>query len=387
MGGAIALLALGAIAFVTHRATTSYEAPFDHGEHTNEIFKLDAALKKEPCDRKKAEQLAGYLLDAGDNRAVIQRAADFLAKCGQNSRLSTLSSQAHQNLGEWEQAARDLTPLVEAEPFNPFHRAFRARAYQQQGNLEAAAADFNQALLLYPKAFDLPTELATVYDKQGKHCEAASVLRQLLFNHAASAPAEALQARIADHEQKGGCATTGAKRAVFRMAQGRDYFQAQVRLGEAGPGEITAPFIIDTGASYVTFTRALADRLGLKLAGAQTVQLRTANGQRTGYLTLLPAVAVEGLEARKVPAVIVDELSPGVDGLLGLSFLTRFELRHANRVLELLVPSTPGAVPNASAAPSAAPSSPSVPPSASAAPAAASPSAAPAAPPPPVPAP
>jgi aspartyl protease family protein len=37
-----------------------------------------------------------------------------------------------------------------------------------------------------------------------------------------------------------------------------------------------------------------------------------------------------------VPAVVIDDLGPGVDGLLGQSFLSRFEMKQSRGVLELV---------------------------------------------------
>jgi clan AA aspartic protease (TIGR02281 family) len=102
-------------------------------------------------------------------------------------------------------------------------------------------------------------------------------------------------------------------------------------------------FVVDTGASQVTLTRALAGRQGLDLKAASKAVLRTANGQTTGLFTSLPSIALDGIEALQVPAVVVDDLGPGLDGLLGLSFLTRFDMRQSAGLMELTVRDAPPA--------------------------------------------
>ncbi|AKT38357.1 retropepsin-like aspartic protease [Chondromyces crocatus] len=346
---ALTLLGLGVAGLVTFFVYRSYEAPYDHGKHTNEIFQLDGALTKEPCDRAKAEKLLELLLETGDNRAVITRGKAFHDKCGAHDKLTLLMARAHQNVSEWNEADVAFTQLVETEPYNSFYRAYRGRNHQMKGDVDAAISDFQQAYLLYPHAVDVPTELATLYEKQGKFCEAASALQQLAFLHKTQPFAAGLDERVRTLEQKGNCTGSADARAIIRMKPNESVLHAKVKVN----GQEAAAFLVDTGASHVTLPRVLADRLGVRLSGAEEVVLRTANGRKTGHLVLLPSVAVEGVEARQVPAIVVDELSPGIEGLLGLSFLTRFDFRQADRVLELLPRGTKPAAP-----PSPPPSSP-----------------------------
>jgi predicted aspartyl protease len=60
----------------------------------------------------------------------------------------------------------------------------------------------------------------------------------------------------------------------------------------------------------------------------------TANGVSTCTGVVLDQVAVQGLRANHVAAAITDGLG-SVDGLLGMSFLTRFELWQDGASLKL----------------------------------------------------
>jgi aspartyl protease family protein len=93
-------------------------------------------------------------------------------------------------------------------------------------------------------------------------------------------------------------------------------------------------FVVDTGASYVALSDAYAKQLGLDLP-ATSVLIHTAGGIQSGRVLTLDSVRVEGLEATRVLAVVLPEISPGVDGLLGLSFLGRFDLHQSASALEL----------------------------------------------------
>jgi clan AA aspartic protease (TIGR02281 family) len=92
-------------------------------------------------------------------------------------------------------------------------------------------------------------------------------------------------------------------------------------------GQPIGYFILDTGATFTSVSRSVADRLGI-VSGGGTVRLATASGAIQAPLALLDEVDIGGAVAHHVPAVIHD--LPGVPsavvGLLGLSFLERFRV-------------------------------------------------------------
>ena len=49
----------------------------------------------------------------------------------------------------------------------------------------------------------------------------------------------------------------------------------------------------------------------------------------TARLSMAPKIQLQALVSRRVPVVIIqgDDLGPGVDGLLGLSFLSRYTVQ------------------------------------------------------------
>lgn len=102
---------------------------------------------------------------------------------------------------------------------------------------------------------------------------------------------------------------------------------ASILVPAAVNGQPMGYFILDTGATFTSVSRAVADRLRLASRGS-SVRLATANGLIQAPLTLLDEVDVGGAVARHVPAVIHDLPSapPSIVGLLGLSFLERFRV-------------------------------------------------------------
>ncbi len=81
--------------------------------------------------------------------------------------------------------------------------------------------------------------------------------------------------------------------------------------------------LVDTGATGVTISQSVADKLNLKSIDA--ISTRTANGDSVGYMVRLDSIKLGGVEAKNVSAMI----APGLEGdvLLGMSFLGRMDVR------------------------------------------------------------
>ncbi|WP_431025235.1 retropepsin-like aspartic protease family protein [Halomonas sp. H5] len=94
-------------------------------------------------------------------------------------------------------------------------------------------------------------------------------------------------------------------------------------------------FMIDTGASYVAVSEALADQLGLEVGASAWFQ--TATGRSRGHLTTLDEVALGGLSAQQVRGAINPGMSPDL-ALLGMSFLNHFDIQIRGEEMILSLP-------------------------------------------------
>lgn len=101
------------------------------------------------------------------------------------------------------------------------------------------------------------------------------------------------------------------------------------------PGEINGAavtFLLDTGATYVSVSEALAQRLNLPRG--RDARFTTANGVSHGALTTLEEVSLAGLVWQEVRGAIV----PGMDDdlvLLGMSFLGQFDINMRGQQMRL----------------------------------------------------
>jgi clan AA aspartic protease (TIGR02281 family) len=87
-------------------------------------------------------------------------------------------------------------------------------------------------------------------------------------------------------------------------------------------GGVVAPFLVDTGASYVLIPEAVAEEAGIQTGpDTRMMQFSTANGIVEHPIVMLDLVELGSAQAEDVPAAI----SPTMQiGLLGLSFFNRF---------------------------------------------------------------
>lgn len=86
-------------------------------------------------------------------------------------------------------------------------------------------------------------------------------------------------------------------------------------------------FILDTGATYMSISKEMAEELGLDLTRTEMVPITTANGKIEVPKVVLKSVKVNGLEAKNVEATVMNfKKDASFSGLLGLSFINQFKL-------------------------------------------------------------
>jgi len=93
-------------------------------------------------------------------------------------------------------------------------------------------------------------------------------------------------------------------------------------------------FLVDTGASTVSIPAADAVRMGIDYRKGALGKTRTAGGIVSVYRVTLDRVRLGTIEAGGVEAIIIEE---GLDiALLGMSFLSRLEMRQEGRSMTLI---------------------------------------------------
>lgn len=294
----------------------------------------ERTLAREPCDRRAASALAATLVHNGEPRAAVDSARAFLARCGEHERLREVLYSAYSQLSEWNAAAAQATKLIDQNPLEAEYYGWRGFALEKNGDLGQATIALKQSLLLDPSRADVPLALAKVYERQGKPCDAILPLEQLLFRHDGKRGIEAVRARVSQLYALPDCnGAAGSGYARIPVQAGQTGIIARVRVSGSKAGF----FVVDTGASYVVLSRRFAKRLGIDADRLPSVTMQTVSGVIQARVGLLDKVEVQGAVAERVPAAIAEDLGP-YDGLLGLSFLSRFEIRQSRDLFEIKAP-------------------------------------------------
>jgi aspartyl protease family protein len=111
-----------------------------------------------------------------------------------------------------------------------------------------------------------------------------------------------------------------SEEAVVALRRVRGNWLAEVRLNDTR----TARFVVDTGASLCVVSPEVAADLGVRPGPrAETVPMQVVGGVTEGARVTLASVRAGDTEVEDVAAV-VHPIGPGIDGLLGNTFLGRF---------------------------------------------------------------
>lgn len=287
-----------------------------------------AKLAKEPCDRKLALKASKELLKDNAPRETIAVVDAFVAKCPPLPRLLWDKYTAHERLGEFELAAATASKLIESNPDDPDFYWWRGKALAAAGKPLEAEPDFVQALAVVPKSDTVSFALADVYEQTKRPCDALRVLEDHMGLQEYYGSYPLLEARVERLQKTGSCGSlTGeGKPIVLRFPPNSGTIPVRARFNDSVDGK----FVLDTGASMVVISRVFANKLKIP-QGKATIWVNTANGRTQNQLASVDVIDVKGARARRVPVLISDSLGPGLDdGLLGMGFLGRFDLRIAS---------------------------------------------------------
>jgi aspartyl protease family protein len=326
VGGVVALLLAGR----SPQTAPKPAAPDPFAGEPPVIRALKSQLAEAPCNARAALKLAEALIDADRHNDVVAVGGQWHAKCGPHVELDWKVFHAYKQLGQWEQALPVVSTIIANDPEDSDYWWWRAEVQEQLERDQAALADYRQSLANsdnYEGGAFAAGRIARPARRAGRSCEALSALE--FFG-----------------DELGGTLRASEKNLIFSIAredQCRERVQgkrARLPLGTASRpqvltaqiGSATGRFLVGSHTGTTTVTRALAERAGLA-SGTTTVETLAAGRIRSGTLTTADRVTAAGVGAQKVDVLVVDDLGPGIDGVLGLNFLWKFKMsEHETRV-------------------------------------------------------
>jgi aspartyl protease family protein len=128
---------------------------------------------------------------------------------------------------------------------------------------------------------------------------------------------------------RGTAAPSAVRTMVTLAADSTGHFVAE---GMVNGGSVR--FVVDTGATGVVLPAADARRLGIDYRKGQRGQSKTAGGIVPVFRITLDRVRVGDIELTSIDGVVIEQ---GLDvALLGMSFLSRVDMKHDGRTMTLM---------------------------------------------------
>jgi len=182
--------------------------------------------------------------------------------------------------------------------------------------------------------------MARDYEKLGQFCDAMLPLEQWVALDPSRHDSSQVQAMLSDYAAKGGCAAaTSGGEERFPAARPGGVVKVPVVVNN-----VPATFILDTGAAYVSLKDSFAKKAKVEIEPSSSVHLHTANGIAEAKRGRADTIQLRSLKTKSVPVVVEADSAAaygdGVDGLLGLSFLSRFNMTIDGRSVRI-APSKP----------------------------------------------
>ena len=95
-------------------------------------------------------------------------------------------------------------------------------------------------------------------------------------------------------------------------------------------------FLVDTGASSIVINAQQANRMGIKYKDNGTpIRVRTASGEENAVAVKFSKVSINGITSRWIDGIVLEGQEPSTP-LLGMSYLSRFEIQNTGSVIKLI---------------------------------------------------
>ena len=290
-------------------------------------------LSRERCDRQAIFDLARALQTAGYRREAAKVDVTFSGMCGGYAPSLRQAANVLLELSDFSGAETASSEVIELEPLYDNGYYLRALARDGGGLAEKALDDYVTAIeLVGDKGRIFSTSyfnMARLYEKLGRFCDAVLPIEAWV---SLNPKHDTSQTRtiIASYMTKGRCATgTRGSAEVFAVARPNNTVNLPVTING-----VRGTLVLDTGATFVSLKSSFAQKAGVEINQESTVRLRTANGIVDGKRGRAQTIQLRSLLAKDVPIVVqAGEYGAGIDGLLGMSFLSRFSINiDAKRV-------------------------------------------------------
>jgi clan AA aspartic protease (TIGR02281 family) len=295
-------------------------------------------LGRERCDQSAIVNLGNALEQAGYRHEAATAQVTFSETCGGHAPSLRAAATVLLKLSDYKTAEAVASDLIKLDPFGSSGYYLRGFAHYRSGSLQKAIDDYVTANELFANKDKIPNTgyfgIASSYERLGQFCEAVSAIETWVSLNPARNDTSQTRAMIADYMAKGKCGLATGGEEVFPVARQGKTMKLAVTINGV-PGN----FWLDTGATFVSLKNAFAQKAKVQIDQDSSVRLHTANGITEGKRGRAATIQLRSLQAKDVPIVVQNDVQgmygDGIDGLLGMSFLSRFKVTIDNQVVRI----------------------------------------------------
>src|SRR5579884_939063 len=298
-------------------------------------------LSREPCYREAILGLSDALLQSGYPRESATSLLTFAKRCGdkENDEILTRAYIAFTKISHFSAALSIAEQLVKSDPANPQFRYYRGLTHEQLGAFSDALTDYIAVLQLLGTPNSIAGsqfyDVSRMYAALGRNCDAIGPIETFISFNPGRRRTPQTTKLISEYAEKGGCDARYAKGTarvpLFNIS-------GVISLTAIVNGVI-GNFILDTGAEYVTVTPEFSAKAKIIIENSNLLPMQTAGGTALADLGYANTISVGNAEAEGVTTAVIrgsnDPFGRHLDGLLGMSFLARFNLKTSQDGIEL----------------------------------------------------
>ncbi len=294
-------------------------------------------LGREKCDKEAISQLAKALDQAGYRREAAVAQVNFSSQCDGYAPALRGAVNMFLKLSDYTTAEHIASDLIRLEPFSDNGYFLRALAHDGNKSFKSAIDDYVTAIELFGNKDRIGSisyyNMARDYERLGQFCDAMLPIERWVALDPSRHDTSQTRAMLSDYAARGGCAAASSGGTeTFPAARPGGLVKVPVVINN-----VSGTFVLDTGASFVVITTSFANKAKIDIEQGSTIHLHTANGVVDGKRGRADMIQLRSLKARAVPVVIEadDAAAYGADGLLGLSFLSRFHMTIDGRSVRI----------------------------------------------------
>jgi clan AA aspartic protease (TIGR02281 family) len=291
---------------------------------------------RERCDKQAILDLGTALENAGYRREASNSHMSFSRICGGYASSLRKAANIMLELSDYAGATAAASELINLEPLYDNGYYLRALARDGDGLAEKAIDDYVTTLELAGNKDNIIGtpyfKMARLYGNLGRFCDAIVPIEAWVSldpRHDSSQT----QTIINNYMTKGKCAAeTSGRMEVFPISRPNDVINLPVTVNG-----VRGTFVLDTGATFVSLKNSFAQKTGVEIDEASVIHLHTANGIAEGKRGRAERVQLRSLVAKDVPIIVhsTGAYGEGIDGLLGMSFLSRFSIKIDTRSVNI----------------------------------------------------